>query len=107
MAAPGRVVPGTKTRATTITNGPNPLAVAMVAALDTRAGLAAAGLLGHRIIGMKGSPQVSWRGLLPSPQTFKGWAGPNLAGMLPGAPMGLPMTATGTSASGPFKAAGT
>lgn len=106
MAAPGRIVPGTKTRATTIVNGPNPLGVATMAALDTRAGLAMAGMLGHRIVGMKGSPSVSWRGLLPSPQTFKGWVGPNLAGLLPGAPMALPLTATGTASAGPFKPAG-
>lgn len=96
-------VPGSKVRATTITNGPNALTVAMVGALDVARGLAAAGLLGHRIVGMKGHPTVSYRGDLGPLQTFRGWSGPP-RGLIPGAPMSLPLTGSPDPTTGPFKA---
>lgn len=99
-------IPGTKRAVTTIANGPNPLAVAYVAALDAQRGLGVAGRLGTMIVGMTGNAYSgqSYRGDLGPLQQFRGWSGPNFRGLLPGAPMGLPITATGDPAAGPFKA---
>ena len=96
--------PNTRTRAATIVNGPNPRAVAYVGAQDIRNGLALAGLLGRRIIGMKGNPYAgSFRGDLGPLQTFKGWH-PPIQSLIPGAPMSMPMTGAPDTSSGVFKA---
>lgn len=78
-------------RATVIVNGPNPLTVAMVGALDVRNGLAASGRLGGLRVGMSGSPATSYRGDLGPLQAFRGWSGPR-PNLRPGAATALPMT---------------
>jgi hypothetical protein len=96
-------VPGSRQRACTVTNTPNPLTVAMVGALDVARGLALAGMLGNRIVGMKGDAGVSYRGDLGPLQTFRGWSGPPRS-LMPGAAMSLPLTGAPDPATGPFKA---
>jgi len=93
---------GSRVRAGTITNTPNAATVAMVGALDAARGLAAAGRLGWRFTAMKGDPGVSFRGDLGPLQQFRGWSGPP-RGLLPGAPMSLPMTGVADSRTGPFR----
>jgi hypothetical protein len=74
----------------TVTNTPNPLTVAMVAALDVARGLAASGRLGHRQVGITGSPQRSYRGDLGPLQQFRGYNATNA--IRSGLAMTLPMT---------------
>lgn len=95
--------PSSRIRTATIVNGPNPATVAMAAALDLRNGLALSGRLSRVRAAMKGDAGVSFRGDLGPLQTFKGWTGPP-AGLMPGAPMSLPMTGAPDPGSGPFKA---
>lgn len=97
-------IPGTRSRAATITNGPNPLTVLMVGALDAQRGLGIAGRLGHMIVGMKGNAWDggSFRGDLGVLQAFKGWTPPR--SLIPGAAMSLPITGTTDPSTGPFKA---
>lgn len=99
--APG--YPGSKVAAATIANTPNPIAVAYVGALDFLRGLGVTGRTGTRLVGMRGSPQVSYRGELGPHQQFKGWSGPPRS-LLPGAAMSLPLTGVPDPASGAFKA---
>jgi hypothetical protein len=98
-----RGYPRSRVRVTSINNGPNAATVAMVGALDAHRGLAVAGLLGHRLLGMKGDPSVSHRGELGPKQQFRGWSGPP-RGLMPGSAMSLPMTGAPDSRTGPFKA---
>jgi hypothetical protein len=86
-----RGYPGSRQTAATITNTPNAATVAMVGALDVARGLGISGMLGNRIVGMKGSPSVSYRGELGPLQAFRGWSGPP-RGLIPGAAMSLPLT---------------
>ena len=97
-------IPGSRRLAATITNGPDDRTVAWVGALDVRLGLTAAGLLGHRLVGMHGDPGMSWRGDLGHLQNFRGWAGGPPRGLMPGASMSLPLTGAPDPASGVFKA---
>jgi hypothetical protein len=96
----GRVIPGSKHVVATIVNGPNPLTVAMVGALDAARGLGLAGLLGTRIFGMHGGAYNggSFRGDCGPQQSFRGFAGPMVNNLRTGAPMSLPITATGITA---------
>jgi hypothetical protein len=75
----------------------------MVGALDAARGLGIAGMLGTRIFGMKGDVTGSYRGDLGPMQQFRGWAGPP-RGLIPGAPMSLPITGVSDSRTGPFRA---
>lgn len=96
------LIPGSRQRAGTIVNGPNQVTVAMVGALDVLRGLGASGRLGHRQVGMHGSPAVSYRGDLGPLQQFRGWSGPRPN--LRGAPaMALPITGAPDPASGLLK----
>lgn len=95
--------PSSRVTATARTNTANPATVAMVAALDLRAGLALAGRLGTIRHGLKGSTVNSYRGELGPLQRFRGAdLGPN-RGLLPGASMHLPMTGVPDLSTGPFR----
>jgi hypothetical protein len=98
MGAPR--VAGSKRVVATIVNTANPLTVAMVGALDAARGLGLAGLLGTRIFGMHGDAYEggSYRGDCGPQQSFRGWSGPMINNLRTGAPMSLPITATGITA---------
>jgi hypothetical protein len=90
----GNRIPGNRIVTTTITHGPNPLTVAMVAALDRSRGLSLAGLLGGLRVGMVGGSGRASRasGDLGPQQSFRG-AGPvELGNLRTGRPMSLPIT---------------
>jgi len=99
-----RSLPNSRIRTGTITNGPNAATVAMAAALDLRNGLALSGRLSRIRRTITGDPAVSFRGDLGPLQSFRGWVAPNLRGLLPGAPMSLPITGAPDPTTGPFKA---
>jgi hypothetical protein len=89
-----RLIPGNRVVTTTITHGPNPFTVAMVAALDRSLGLSAAGLLGNVRAGMASGSSRGARssGDLGPLQSFRG-AGPvELRNLRTGRPLALPVT---------------
>jgi hypothetical protein len=96
----GRVIPGSKRVIATVVNATNPLTAAMVGALDAQRGLGIAGLLGTRIVGMRGDAYEggAYRGYLGPLQTFRGFAGPMINNLRTGAPMSLPITSTSITA---------
>jgi hypothetical protein len=88
-------IPGSRRRSTVVVNETNPLAAAMVAALDVGNGLRLAGRAGGALrIGLTGSRAVSYAGDLGPLQQFRGYAGPasGQANKRTGGPMALPMT---------------
>lgn len=94
----GRLIPGNRITTTTITHGPNPFTVAMVAALDRSLGLATAGRLGQLRAGMTTGSSRGARasGDLGPLQSFRG-AGPlelgnQLGNLRTGRPLALPVT---------------
>jgi len=92
-------IPGSRRRVGTIVNGPDARTVAFVGALDVLRGLATSGRLSRPLIGLTGSPAVSYRGDLGPQQQFRGWAGvrTNLRG---NPALALPLTATPDPSAG-------
>lgn len=91
--------PSSRRSAGVVTNTPNPIATAMVAALDVGNGLRLAGRAGGAVrIGIKGGTARSYRGDLGPLQQFRGYAGPasGQANRRVGRGTSLPSTSTPT-----------